>query len=300
MVDHFYNEVLREKINGEQDQLIHYMRSVGLLKWVVKCQFCNVDMVTCQYQRHKDAYAFRCMNRQCSGYKKYHSLRTETFFSQFSLSLAVILEVCYRWICDFKQTQILDQVAISKKSLVKLISKLRNQCSEFLHRTPVKLGGDGVIVQIDESLMRHKPKYHRGRAPQSELWVFGIADTSVQPAKVYIEQVSNRRSETLLQIVEDHVIEGSIIQSDQWPGYSRIRSDYRWILRSVNHSENFVDPLTGVHTQNIESCWNRIKLLIKSSKGLCGHLLDDFLAEVMWKFNNCRKQWSKLVELLRN
>ena len=35
---------------------------------------------------------------------------------------------------------------------------LREFCSTKLLATPVHLGGPGVVVQIDESLFRHKPK----------------------------------------------------------------------------------------------------------------------------------------------
>ena len=46
------------------------------------------------------------------------------------------------------------------------------------HDLPLLLGGPGVIVQIDESLFRHKPKNHRGWATTREVWVFGLCDTS--------------------------------------------------------------------------------------------------------------------------
>ena len=35
---------------------------------------------------------------------------------------------------------------------------LREVCTTRLVQTPITLGGPGVVVQIDESLFRHKPK----------------------------------------------------------------------------------------------------------------------------------------------
>ena len=49
----------------------------------------------------------------------------------------------------------------------------------------------------------------------------------------------------------------------------------------MNHSLNFVDPTTGVHTQHIESYWNRVKLRFKCMKGVDTRQLPSYLDEFM-------------------
>ena len=51
--------------------------------------------------------------------------------------------------------------------------------------------------------------------------------------------------------------------------------------RTVNHSLYFVDPNTGVHTQNIESLWNQVKYKFKKMKGVKREFLQLYLNEFM-------------------
>ena len=41
---------------------------------------------------------------------------------------------------------------------------------------------------------------------------------------------------------------------------------------TVNHSTNFVDPITGAHTQGVEHAWGQLKRFFN----LCGELDDHF------------------------
>ena len=43
---------------------------------------------------------------------------------------------------------------------------------------------------------------------------------------------------------------------------------------TVNHSANFVDPGTGVHTQSIESYWAKTKYKFKIMKGVAADSLN--------------------------
>lgn len=79
------------------------------------------------------------------------------------------------------------------------------------------------------------------------------------------------------------MLPGTIIHSDQWRAYSNIERELNLQQGTVNHSINFVDPDTGVHTQTIESYWAKAKYRFKEMKGCASHLLPSYLDERMWR-----------------
>ncbi len=66
--------------------------------------------------------------------------------------------------------------------------------------------------------------------------------------------VKKRDANTLLPIIETHVRVGTMIHSDKWSAYNRLKS-LGYEHNTINHSENFVNPENGANTQKIESTW---------------------------------------------
>ncbi|PIO75150.1 hypothetical protein TELCIR_02810 [Teladorsagia circumcincta] len=109
---------------------------------------------------------------------------------------------------------------------------------------------------------------------------------------MFIEIVSNRDKQTLEEIILRHVLPGTTVWTDSWRGYRNL-ANIGYVHRTVNHSQNFVDPISGVHTQRIESAWSHIKRLIKKKNGLPGELWDDHFFEALWKWQ--RKDDTRLT-----
>ena len=189
---------------------------------------------------------------------------------------------------------------MTEMTAIQCYQYLRDICSWRLTNvdSPLLLGGQGVVVQIDESLFRHKPKvknrlciifsttwivllqHHRGRPPRSEQWVFGMVDTTTTPALGVMELVPRRDAATLLPIINQHVRPGTIIWSDEWAAYRRVQQLPQVSQHgTVNHSIQFVDPATGVHTQHIESYWNRVKTKFKRMKGVQENMIPSYLCK---------------------
>ena len=126
-----------------------------------------------------------------------------------------------------------------------------------------------------------------------------MVDTSHTPALGYMEIVARRDAATLLPIIQAHVAPGTEIHSDQWAAYRQVSSLPNVGAHSVvNHTYDFVDPVTGTHTQNIESYWNRIKSKIKRMKGCTAGQLPSYLDEYMWKERHgtiCRETFHNIV-----
>ena len=109
--------------------------------------------------------------------------------------------------------------------------------------------------------------------------MFGLVDTSHTPALGYMEVVDRRDAATLLPIIQAHTALGTIIHSEEWSSYRRVASLPNVAAHgAVNHSLHFVDPTTGVHTQNVESYWGRVKRKIKHMKGCHATEIPSYLA----------------------
>ena len=80
--------------------------------------------------------------------------------------------------------------------------------------------------------------YNRGRHIEGQ-WVFGGICCET---KACLFVPVGQRDEALLPIMYVHILPGTHVMSDMWKTYDYLK---------VNHSLNFVDPITGAHTQRV-------------------------------------------------
>ena len=78
----------------------------------------------------------------------------------------------YWWARQYPVSDAAQEAEGDEKTAIEIYQCCHDICSwRLLNRdAPLMLCGQGVVVQIDESLFRHKPRYHRGRAPWNEVW----------------------------------------------------------------------------------------------------------------------------------
>lgn len=174
-----------------------------------------------------------------------------------------------------------DELGISHATTVDWNNFAREVCAWRLLQSPTVIGGDGLHVEIDETLISRR-KSHTGRVlPQQ--WIFG--GVCRETKEVFMYAVPDRRKETLQQIIRDSIAPGTTIVSDMWPSYEDLQNipGMNYSHQTVNHSENFVNPATGEHTQTIESNWHKFKMRNKRQCGTHRHMVDGYLCEFLWR-----------------
>ena len=247
------------------------------------CPRCGYLMKIYYSQSFTDGGAFRCSNSQC---RKFLNIRHGTVFlnSHFTLKQLLMIYAC--WCANIRVSHIATIMGIRRtENISKFVNKIRliaqrkllNDLSSF------QLGGNNIIVQIDESLFG-RAKYNRGKnLKKKPLWVFGIVDC--HNSRVFMKIVKDRSESTLLPIVISYVNNKSLIYSDSWSSYNNLYL-YGYRHYKVNHSTHFVHPISGAHTQKIESLWRSCKDFIRQRRPKSRANYELLIHEWCYRHNN--------------
>lgn len=111
-------------------------------------------------------FYYRCTSKIC---RKEFSVRKKSFFENSNLSIKKILRMMYFFVNDIQSQQnFLHEITIrSSKSIVDWKMFLRDVCCLHFLKNPVVLGGENIVVEIDECALVRR-KYNRGRTVSTQ------------------------------------------------------------------------------------------------------------------------------------
>ena len=259
------------------ENTLHFLAEKGVLANGVYCHHCSSWMSITLNNELRDKYRWYC--RVCN---KKVSLRIKSFWYGQTSRLQTLLMMLYLFAVGIAPATALRLMhgQISKPMLLRWYQYYKDLMSTYLVNNPIRLGGVGKFVEVDESKFGHKRKYNRGRCVGDHPWIVGIIERGSK--KVTLLKVLNRKATTLVSEIERVVEPGTTIITDKWAGYSSL-SQRGYTHLTVNHSENFVDPNTGAHTQNIEGFWAHSKQFLKAMHG--SQNLPNHLDETIFRWN---------------
>ncbi|OWZ16133.1 hypothetical protein PHMEG_00010117 [Phytophthora megakarya] len=265
---------------------------VGLLEKQMLCPQCTQPMRLNPKARH-----WRCCRKKAHQDSKevMRTILVNSWFSKMKLTLPQALRLMFARCMRAPQPQAAHMANVSERTVSDWYAACRVLCSKELLGDEFKIGGDGHIVEIDETSLKKKSKYGCGRH-YKEFWLFGGVDRATGQwfgCIVY----DKRTKATLLPIIKQFIKPRTCIHSDMFAIYLTERGARTHTLTNnrtlasmhyehswVNHTLNFVDPVTGTHTNTIEGLGEmRIKRHIKAMRGMTQRYLDGCIDEYMWR-----------------
>jgi transposase-like protein len=276
---------LRDIFFDEQN-CINYLISRSVFYTSHTCEIHNKEM-----KYYENRQRFRCTTKHCT---KQVSLRANTFFANSKLEIHKIMYFGYLWLNRISNEAIKTMTGLSRDTVADFAKYFRQLITDSLEEEDTIIGGDGIIIQLDETKLG-KRKYNRGHSVDG-VWILGGVELTNE-RKFFAVSVPNRSTKTLVSIITQHVRPNSIIHTDLWRGYSSLSNINNYTHCTVNHSRNFKDPSTGVHTNHIEGTWFAVKRAIAVRNRTSEHA-DLHVFEFIWRRKNAEHLWDALLNAL--
>ena len=255
---------MTEVLNLTQSSAVNLMILYGIIQESTICPVCSSVVIL-----NMENFIFRCSKRtvRSAGCNFKKMAFSGSFFSYSKLPFPKIFQIVYLWFLKVPQELTSYELEVESGTLSFWNTKIRMVATlSYINDESQVVGGEDKIVEIDECLLARR-KNRRGRqlAGESRWLVGGIERDS---NKCFFQFVDSRDRDTLDEIIVRSVAPGSTIITDGWAAYSGIDTRYpdrNYNHLVVNHTDNFVDPDTGAHTNGIEGFWSVLKRYLRKS-----------------------------------
>lgn len=149
---------VNEVINGDIATIIDFLKEKNLiLSEPPNCNNCYNLMVWQNRNSVCDKFTWRCT--KCSSYT---TIRKHSFFSLFRTSLSILIKLILYWAIQTPQIVQTKLLQISRNTIISFQQSMRLIAIRALNKDNVVLGGNGMVVEVDESLFI-KVKHHKGK-----------------------------------------------------------------------------------------------------------------------------------------
>lgn len=254
----------------------------------------KVSLTRCAKCNHRTSLSrtlkvLRCLNKKC---RKTYKFFKSDIFEKNKITFEKILGILKGLFKNINTKALSILLEVSRKTIRLYRKKLKKLLKTAFKKEKVKLGGANIIVEVDESKVGSR-KYNRGRFIDG-VWVLGLVERTPE-RRIILIKLKNRNKKTLTKKIKKYVHKHSTIYSDEWKGYCDLKN-HEFTHLTVNHSQFYVNPSNGVHTQTIEGNWSGLKTSLprkhRNSRGINFYLL-----VYMFKRNKGRKLYEFLFNL---
>ncbi|KAG0420036.1 hypothetical protein EQH57_0322 [Dictyocoela roeselum] len=286
-----------KKIENLNDtKLLNYLIEDKFIKKEYFCDSCKRSCFLRKYTRSIDSFAWRCLNSKCLQYKKYISLRKNSFYEDFNLSFRDIFLIILFFISRVPRFSMINYLKINKNTILKVVNKIIEKMPDPNFYFD-KLGGENKIVQIDETMLNYKVKSHRGRPPKNRTDALCIIEFDGEIKRVFACIIENKEEETIVPIICSQVACNTTIWTDEHGAYANI-GDYSYVHDKVCHFIYFYQSRYRCEYSNGECFNNLLKKEIKSRMGVKTNDRSVFLEAICFYYNNKSNYMDAILNLI--
>lgn len=188
------------------------------------------------------------------------------------------------------------QLGVTYKTAHRMARLIRKHMAAIDGDEP--LGGEGVVVEVDETYVGgvKKGQQGRGRSLDGQTVVFGMVERGGGEAMVKV--VPDAKKNTLQPIIAENVKQGTEVHTDNYRGYWGLEDKGFEVKRIVKDKGRYVGP-DGETVNAVENFWRHLKKSIEGTHiSVSPKYLESYAKEFEYRFNRRMRPETMLSELL--
>lgn len=213
---------------------------------------------------YKTNRGYKCTNREC---QKKFTATVGTIFESSKLPLRTWFGAIYLCINHKKgisSLQLSRDLGIHPKSAWFLLHRIRQMLME---KDPIALGGDGVIVESDTTIVGGKAKNMSKRKRKTFKADKAATNANKTPVTAYVERGGNIRfevkekSDNTLDLLKKNVNKESFLMTDSDHTYNEMDEVFAG-HETVNHCINEYVREKTIHTNTVEGAFSHFDRMV--------------------------------------
>jgi transposase len=279
-----------------------YTKLVGLLHPDgLSCPHCGERQRLGIHRRHRDPV----LDYQCGACRRVFNAWTGTALEGTHRRPPHVLMILHGISKGTPTAQMARELGCDRRWLLALRHRLQDFALRWLDRNPLgddvveadevyqNAGEKGIPHDDPEDPPRRRANSRRGHGTfaTDRPPIAGVVGR--ESGEVRMEVLETASGSELDAVVDDTCLEGTVVNTDEWKGYSRVGERHGRVHRTVDHSgpkSTWAVDLDGdgvreVHCNTQEGLWTGVRTLLRPFRGVSKWYEAQYLAVVQWGHN---------------